>query len=309
MILHPHLLKLDFNLIKVLYVLLNEPNTTKAAVVLNISQPAVSKSLTKLREYFDDELFVRSGNQLVPTPMANALSEEAPDLLKSIIATLITPLQLPPDEWAGDFFISGPIEVLDGIAAPIWEKLTQILPDIKIKPMFKGITSDYRAELISGKINLAFIYLGEHIGPDLVSEKVAEMGHAIMCREGHPLSKKATLMVDDLRDYDLVMAKSFHQGSEQLTDLMKIWGLESKLAGIFHSMGAAQEIIRTTDSYSLCIRNPAALIEGMISLPFEHTAQNKMDLYVVYPRYMRKNHNFQWLLGHLKEGIAERLAY
>jgi DNA-binding transcriptional LysR family regulator len=51
-------------------VLLRERNITRAADALGIGQPALSKTLAKLRRYFGDPLFVRSGNRMEPTTKA-----------------------------------------------------------------------------------------------------------------------------------------------------------------------------------------------------------------------------------------------
>ena len=46
---------------------------SRAAAVLRLSQPAVSKALRRLRETFDDPLFVRGPSGIVPTPRAHAI--------------------------------------------------------------------------------------------------------------------------------------------------------------------------------------------------------------------------------------------
>lgn len=65
-----NLRQLDMNLLLVLKVLLEECNTRRAAEILNLSQPAISRALGRLREHFNDELFVRSRYGLTPTAKA-----------------------------------------------------------------------------------------------------------------------------------------------------------------------------------------------------------------------------------------------
>jgi DNA-binding transcriptional LysR family regulator len=65
----------DFQQLRVLEALLKEGSLTKAALTLDMSQPAVSKTLAKLRAYFDDPLFVRVGLRMEATPRALALAE------------------------------------------------------------------------------------------------------------------------------------------------------------------------------------------------------------------------------------------
>ncbi|MDC0662707.1 LysR family transcriptional regulator [Marinobacter sp. SS21] len=62
--------RLDLNLLHVFDTIYREGSLTRAAKALHLTQPAISHSLARLREQFDDPLFVRQGNQMVPTPLA-----------------------------------------------------------------------------------------------------------------------------------------------------------------------------------------------------------------------------------------------
>ena len=60
--------RLDLNLLVVLEAIHAEGSLTRAARRLNLSQPAISHALGRLREALDDPLFLRQGNRMVPTP-------------------------------------------------------------------------------------------------------------------------------------------------------------------------------------------------------------------------------------------------
>lgn len=66
---------LDLNLLKAFDVLMDEKNVSKAAERLAITQPAMSGILVRLRESFDDPLFVRVQRGVVPTNRALALAQ------------------------------------------------------------------------------------------------------------------------------------------------------------------------------------------------------------------------------------------
>ena len=66
------LIRTDLNLLVALQILLEERNVTRAAERLSVSQPALSKTLQKLRDSFEDELFTRTAHGLVPTPRAGS---------------------------------------------------------------------------------------------------------------------------------------------------------------------------------------------------------------------------------------------
>ena len=82
------LVRTDLNLLVALQILLEERNVTRAAERLSVSQPALSKTLQKLRAAFDDELFTRTAHGLVPTPRAEVLARDLPALLESVESVL-----------------------------------------------------------------------------------------------------------------------------------------------------------------------------------------------------------------------------
>jgi len=73
----------DLNLLIAFDALMESLSVTGAATILNISQPAMSRVLAKLRNAFGDQLFVRVGNHMEATPRALAL---APMIQNSLLA-------------------------------------------------------------------------------------------------------------------------------------------------------------------------------------------------------------------------------
>jgi len=75
---------LDLNLIRVLDALLRERSVTRAGERIGLSQPAVSAALNRLRHALNDQLFVRQGNDMLPTPRAESLAEPVRTALDEI---------------------------------------------------------------------------------------------------------------------------------------------------------------------------------------------------------------------------------
>ncbi len=65
--------KIDLNLFVVFDALYRERSVTKVARQLNLTQPAVSNALSRLRQTFDDQLFVRTKEGMAPTPVADSV--------------------------------------------------------------------------------------------------------------------------------------------------------------------------------------------------------------------------------------------
>jgi len=80
--------KLDLNLLVALDALLTECNISRAGERVHLSQPAMSNALSRLRNYFDDELLVSVGRHMERTPRAEMLRDAVRDVLVRIEASV-----------------------------------------------------------------------------------------------------------------------------------------------------------------------------------------------------------------------------
>src|SRR6185436_9734475 len=87
--------EVDLRQLRAFEVLLRERNLTRAATVLGVAQPALSKTLAKLRKYFGDPLFVLAGHRMEPTAKALELAPEVHALLDD--ATMLRARHRPFD--------------------------------------------------------------------------------------------------------------------------------------------------------------------------------------------------------------------
>ncbi|WP_234818581.1 LysR family transcriptional regulator [Sinorhizobium fredii] len=74
----------DLNLLRVFDALIRERSVTRAGDQIGLSQPAVSSALRRLRALLDDQLFIRRGNDMIPTPRALELGSPVRDALGKI---------------------------------------------------------------------------------------------------------------------------------------------------------------------------------------------------------------------------------
>jgi DNA-binding transcriptional LysR family regulator len=82
-------MKIDLNLFTVFDAIYREGNITAAAKTLNLSQPAVSHALARLRDNFSDPLFIRQGNKMQPTPLAKNVIGDIQESLHQLQVTLV----------------------------------------------------------------------------------------------------------------------------------------------------------------------------------------------------------------------------
>jgi LysR family transcriptional regulator, nod-box dependent transcriptional activator len=82
--------KLDLNLLVALDALVTLRNISRAAEQLHLTQSALSASLARLREFFEDDLLVPVGRRMELTPRAEALREPVRDVLVRVRAVIAT---------------------------------------------------------------------------------------------------------------------------------------------------------------------------------------------------------------------------
>ena len=74
----------DLNLLVVFRALFEEKNVTRASKKIGITQPAMSNALSRLRIVLNDQLLVKSGSLMKPTPRAMELLPEIQEALQQI---------------------------------------------------------------------------------------------------------------------------------------------------------------------------------------------------------------------------------
>lgn len=79
-----NLATVDLNLLVALEALLEERSVTKAGQRIGLAQPSMSNVLARLRELFEDDLFVRTPGGMVPTPRTLEMAPHVAEALSHI---------------------------------------------------------------------------------------------------------------------------------------------------------------------------------------------------------------------------------
>ncbi|RMX02597.1 LysR family transcriptional regulator [Corticibacter populi] len=170
---------LDLNLLRVFDVVMQERSLTKAAERLNLTQPAVSNALRRLREALEDELLVRSGQGLEPTARAVELWDTVRDVMLQL-RDAISPESFDPART--DMTVH--MGMIDATAALLLPHLVQILekeaPRVSVQVM-PLTTRDPRRMLESAEIDVAVGYFPAVLA-DLTARAQAEAGVAFEAR-------------------------------------------------------------------------------------------------------------------------------
>ena len=131
--------RFDLDGLKALDALLRERHVTRAATLMHMSQPAMSRVLARLRREFDDELLVRSEAGLGLTARAQSLVEPVRRLLADASA-LTHPVDFNPRQFASEICIAG-LDVEQRLYLPaLLARLAEEAPGISLRflPFSRG---------------------------------------------------------------------------------------------------------------------------------------------------------------------------
>jgi len=181
------LASLDLNLLVALHALLVERHVTRAARRAHTSQPAMSRALRKLRDLLGDELLVRVGQHMRPTPRAEALLGPLEQVLEGVLE-LVAPSAFDPSRATGTLRIAMP-DILTYMLVPrLLRRLAKEAPQLDLQIV--QWNHRWREDLEGGVVDLT---VGQPSGDEagIYSRLLVRNTWACVLRRGHPaLSKR-----------------------------------------------------------------------------------------------------------------------
>ncbi len=175
--------KLDLNLLIALDVMLETRNISAAARQLNFSQSALSGALGRLRLFFEDELLVQRGRQMVPTPKAEELAGPIRQVLMLIRSQITTPARFEPSEAERRFRIITSDYAYDVLLADALVRASTLAPKISFEVIPAGYASLQRLE--QGEIDL-FVSISSYLAEAHPSRDLFEDRHAVVAWAQNP---------------------------------------------------------------------------------------------------------------------------
>ena len=198
-----HFKQLDLNLLVALDALLSDRSITAAGVRMHLTQSAMSGALSRLREYFGDELLVQIGRKMVPTPLGESLAGPVREILLQVKATIDTKPGFDPALSKRRFSLMMSDYVSTVLMSEIIRQAERLAPQVQFEIVSNDVGNPPefldRADvdfLIMPKHYLSeqhpqeLLYLDDHacivwsdnplVGETLSKEQYLELGHVVM---------------------------------------------------------------------------------------------------------------------------------
>jgi DNA-binding transcriptional LysR family regulator len=239
-----HSRRIDLNLLVVLDAIYTEGGITRASEKLNLTQPAISHALARLRTRFGDPLFVREGRAMVPTPMARNLIAPVRRSLRGLEIMLNEIDAFDPATTEKRFNL-GLRDVLEAtLLPPLLRQISAAAPLVDIAAVRVG-RRDVEAELAGGTLDAAIdvmLPLSDQIRrTQLETDRIV-----VVARRGHPQVRKDLSLRTYLKqDHVLVSSRRSGGGLEDVELSRK--GLQRRIRLRCQHYFAACRVVSETD--------------------------------------------------------------
>jgi len=176
---------LDIGMLRTFDALLRERSVSRAAARLFLSQPAVSASLNRLREAFDDPLFTRTSYGVVPTARALALGPQVERVLADIAGLLQDEQGFDPARSNRIFRIAGSDQASRLILAPLSKVLTEVASSVRLLWEPPAGSRPLAERLDEGELDVAVV-ARIHRPQDMQTQVLYEDTYVYVMRKDHP---------------------------------------------------------------------------------------------------------------------------
>ena len=201
---------IDLNLLVLLDALIEHHNVTRAADRMQMSQPAMSRALGRLRKLLNDPILVRGGEGLRPTPRAIALHPQLKQLLHDI-THLVSDTPFSPEDLTGCITLAATDHTTIVLLPKLITAIAQTAPQLEVKviPLF-NLGAD---SLHDGRVDLAFGVSQTPLPSHICQEPLYEDAYITLMRRQHPAAQHLSIETFAALNHVQVSAAGNSRGS------------------------------------------------------------------------------------------------
>jgi DNA-binding transcriptional LysR family regulator len=262
--------QLDLNLLNALDVLLEEGSVGGAADRLHLSQPAMSRTLGRIRRTTGDQILVRSGRAMVPTPYALAVREEVHAVVQQAHALLAPERDLDLASLDRVFTLQWHDAVTSAVGPDLLATIQAVAPGVRLRLLAEASTDT--DDLRTGRTDLA---IGSAVPavPEFRSETVGHDRLVVALRAEHPLSHGHLTAAQYAAAIHVTVSRRGRL-EDPIDDLLAMLGLRRHVAATVPTSAAALRFAARSDIFVvvpevMCAGELQALDLLTVPLPLE----------------------------------------
>nr|AGZ94037.1 putative lysR-family transcriptional regulator [Streptomyces sp. MMG1612] len=264
-------MQLDLNLLTALDALLEEGSVAGAAARLHVTAPAMSRSLGRIRRTTGDQILVRTGHTMTPTPYALAVRAQVHELLHQVQTVLAPSRELDLATLERTFTLRWHDSLVALSGPALLAAVRTQAPGVRLR--FVAESDVDTPGLRRGEVDLE-ANADRPNAPDIRAEKVGETRLVVVVRKGHPLTRAGAVTARGYAAAEHVNVSRRGNLANALDDALARHGLTRRVVATAPTEAAALEFARGSD---LLISVPEATTRSTVSelglvalpLPFE----------------------------------------
>lgn len=244
----------DLNLLLVFDQLLKERNLSRVADNLGVTQPAVSRSLKRLRLLLGDELFCRTGRGMEPTAYASHLADPVRQALETLQQAISEEYVFDPRDSRRNFVLHL-TEIGELFIVPRLMRLLNIqAPGVSVTVVRHSLDT-LKSDMEDGRIDLA-VGLIENLESGFYSRQLLQQGYVCVFRSQHPLAG-SPISLEDFEAAEHVIVASSDTGHNRIDEIMRREGIKRTVKLRVPDYGTLERLLQGTD---LIATVPEALV-------------------------------------------------
>ncbi|MFF7719173.1 LysR family transcriptional regulator [Streptomyces luteogriseus] len=235
---------LDLNLLVALEVLLEEQSVGGAARRLHLSEPAMSRTLGRIRKALGDPVLVRAGRRMVPTPRALAVRAEVSAVVERARALFVPPADTDLRTVTRTFTVLCHDAVAAACGPDLFARAARDAPGIRLRflaeshvdaPLLREGTADLEVGVI------------DTVAPEVHVEPLYEDRMMGAVRAGHPLLEGELTPERFARDADHLVVSRRGRLRGPVDEALAALGLTRRVVGSVGTFPASLFVVRCTD--------------------------------------------------------------
>jgi DNA-binding transcriptional LysR family regulator len=179
-----HISRTDLNLFTVFEAIYSEGSVTRASQKLHLTQPAISHALGRLRQLFDDPLFVRQGHAMVSTPLARSIIEPVRQSLRGFEVTLSRLDRFDAATTEKTFTLALRDVLESTVLPPLMQRVRHAAPNASVAAVQvdrRELESELAAGTLDGAIDVLLPLSSEIRHTRILGDQTV-----VVARKGHP---------------------------------------------------------------------------------------------------------------------------
>lgn len=292
-------MKIDLNLFTVFEAIYSEGSLTRAAARLNLTQPAISHALGRLRDRLDDPLFIRHGHKMRPTPLAQNLLPEIQSALAQLNQAMQHAHGFDPTQ-ANKTFTLAMRDVIEAtLLPPLVKQINDIGPNIAVA----SVTMERKsldAKLASGEWDFALDVLRP--SPASIKQQKLIEDELVVLRRANG-NQSGEMSQDDYLNAQHIVVSSRPSGPSLVDYALSALGLKRDIALRCQHYFAASQVVASSDLWLTMPKRYGQLLAErfsdieLIDLPF---ATSSVDVYLYWHATHNNDASSKWFRNFLQ---------